>query len=272
MAPCEIEDCEKPRRKRGWCEMHYSRFKAHGDPRASGRRQQAVQCAHPGCDVTPLAKDLCRSHYYAGKRAKAAPRPIMEPAACSVDGCQLSAKARGWCGAHYQRWRRFGDPLHFGAQGDMECTIEGCVRVKNARGFCSVHYYRWMRYGDPLATPVRQTSRPRQFAPRDCLTCGSVFDPGDSSVRIYCGRRCAASRRGGSVNRRAWVERLGERDGWVCHLCGLGVDRNLYWPNVEAGSVDHIIPVVKGGTDAPVNLALSHLTCNVARGARPLLS
>ena len=29
---CSIEGCGKPRRKRGWCEMHYQRWRRYGDP------------------------------------------------------------------------------------------------------------------------------------------------------------------------------------------------------------------------------------------------
>lgn len=29
---CSIEGCGKPRRMRGWCSMHYYRWRAHGDP------------------------------------------------------------------------------------------------------------------------------------------------------------------------------------------------------------------------------------------------
>ena len=29
---CSIEGCEKPSRARGWCDMHYRRWKTHGDP------------------------------------------------------------------------------------------------------------------------------------------------------------------------------------------------------------------------------------------------
>lgn len=32
MAKCAVGDCENDGRTRGWCEMHYTRWKRHGDP------------------------------------------------------------------------------------------------------------------------------------------------------------------------------------------------------------------------------------------------
>lgn len=37
-AQCVIEGCQKPRRQRGWCHMHYERWRVHGDPNGGGRR------------------------------------------------------------------------------------------------------------------------------------------------------------------------------------------------------------------------------------------
>jgi 5-methylcytosine-specific restriction endonuclease McrA len=34
-----------------------------------------------------------------------------------------------------------------------------------------------------------------------------------------------------------------------------------------SATFDHLIPVSDGGTDAPVNLRLAHLSCNSRRGA-----
>jgi hypothetical protein len=56
-----------------------------------------------------------------------------------------------------------------------------------------------------------------------------------------------------------------ERDGWVCQLCHKGVDPTLEWPDPMARSIDHTIPVSKGGPDGPGNVRLTHLHCNLSR-------
>src|SRR5262245_65573175 len=37
MRPCAMPDCSKPAVSRGFCQMHYTRFKRHGDPSVSLR-------------------------------------------------------------------------------------------------------------------------------------------------------------------------------------------------------------------------------------------
>lgn len=273
--------------------MRYSRFKAHGTPHAPGKAKAGSVCVDPECDKKPIAKGQCKTHYYVNRHRRIqtlkgeamafGPQPYSARKTqrrawkenlrkqCSVESCQKFAEVKGYCGAHYQRWRRFNDPQFFPPAVNKACQISGCDRVTNARGLCGPHYYRWQTYGDPIATPIRKTAKTVRKEPRLCDTCGEPFDPGNSTVRKYCGRKCAPKRRGGSVNKRSVVERLGERDGWICHLCKLPVDRSLYWPNGKAGSVDHVIAVYHGGSDEDSNLALSHLTCNTARGYRELI-
>jgi hypothetical protein len=38
-----------------------------------------------------------------------------------------------------------------------------------------------------------------------------------------------------------------------------------FWPHRYAGSVDHVIPTSRGGTDERSNLRLAHVTCNCSR-------
>lgn len=54
------------------------------------------------------------------------------------------------------------------------------------------------------------------------------------------------------------------RDGWVCQLCGEGIDRTLVWdphhPDPRYGSVHHLLGKAFG--DDPAHLVAAHLGCN----------
>lgn len=58
-----------------------------------------------------------------------------------------------------------------------------------------------------------------------------------------------------------------ERDGWVCGLCGDPVDRELVWPDPMSASLDHVVPLSKGGAHTRENSQCAHLVCNVRKGA-----
>ena len=49
----------------------------------------------------------------------------------------------------------------------------------------------------------------------------------------------------------------------VCGICGQPVDFRLKWPDPLSPTIDHIIPVAKGGHPSDINnLQLAHFTCN----------
>lgn len=49
----------------------------------------------------------------------------------------------------------------------------------------------------------------------------------------------------------------------VCGICGRLVDKTLKYPNPMCATVDHIIPLNKGGHPSDLeNLQLAHLFCN----------
>jgi hypothetical protein len=56
-----------------------------------------------------------------------------------------------------------------------------------------------------------------------------------------------------------------KRDNWVCQICGKKVNPKYKWPHPLSASIDHIIPISKGGTHERKNLQLAHLECNLKK-------
>lgn len=56
-----------------------------------------------------------------------------------------------------------------------------------------------------------------------------------------------------------------QRDGWVCGICGRKINKKLKHPNPLSKSINHIIPLSKGGNDSPVNVQAAHLRCNMGK-------
>lgn len=54
---------------------------------------------------------------------------------------------------------------------------------------------------------------------------------------------------------------LFERDKWICRYCGERV-------SIENATFDHLVPISKGGSDAPENLATCCLICNAIKSGK----
>lgn len=108
--------------------------------------------------------------------------------------------------------------------------------------------------------------------------CGTVFlhHPGKRGpVRKYCTLKCLQStynNRRRALLREAFVDpvvpqRIFERDNWTCHICENGINRRLHYMHPYSATVDHIIPLAKGGLHSESNVAAAHRYCNRIKGA-----
>jgi 5-methylcytosine-specific restriction endonuclease McrA len=59
-----------------------------------------------------------------------------------------------------------------------------------------------------------------------------------------------------------------ERDGWTCGICHEPTLRPGSWPHPLSPTLDHAVPLAKGGDHTRANVQCAHLTCNASKGAR----
>lgn len=57
-------------------------------------------------------------------------------------------------------------------------------------------------------------------------------------------------------------ETVFDRDGWRCGICGKKVNRKASPPALDSPTMDHIVPISKGGTHTLDNLQCAHFGCN----------
>lgn len=224
----------------------------------------------------------------------------MPNSTCSIDACDRPVLARTWCSAHYRRWQRTGS-LETTRFITRPCSIGGCEAVAEKRGWCNTHYRRWARGGDPRPdVPLRKVNVPLVDGQKPCSACGLTKPIADFAEYNTC-RSCKkeyqaswASRHPdywltwqranpdklGAIAHRRRAQKLGrdservdrsvvfERDGFICQLCNLPILMAEKFPHPFSPSLDHIIPLNKGGHHLYSNIQAAHFVCNSAKGDR----
>lgn len=173
------------------------------------------------------------------------------------------------------------------------CGAEFRCLKYSAQVGCSNTCFAAMRRGYsrlPMSHPVRvlirksrgaQVKPPRLFVMGGCRRCGNPFtaewqNPTPECQPAYCSRKCGDSdmkdrrnaRKRGAYVAPVYRAQIFARDKWVCQLCGRKVKRGAVAPHPLAPSLDHILPISKGGTHEPANAQLAHFGCNSLKGDR----
>lgn len=58
------------------------------------------------------------------------------------------------------------------------------------------------------------------------------------------------------------------RDKWRCHICRRKLSPNRAHPHPRSATLDHLVPLSKGGGHVPENVATACLYCNVSKSNR----
>lgn len=119
----------------------------------------------------------------------------------------------------------------------------------------------------------------RRLPRRSCDECGAEFRPVATVWNArYCSKGCSwavsqrrrsAWKRGSGMAKDYAFQEIAERDGWTCGLCGEPVDAALMRTSTAERmrpTIDHIVPVSRGGPDIRANVQLAHLSCNASKG------
>lgn len=256
---CSIEGCESRVLARSWCSKHYNRWRNHGDP-----------------EWEPPAK----------------------LSTCSVDGCESATKARGYCSHHVERFYRYGDaeaipPRISRAQAAIETGESDCIycnrrlpldrfhkdkrRLTGHKWYCKDCNHRfnaeWVdRNRDSVnaAKRKRRAARSDDVRARDLQTVTDWKKKNPDAVRRSNERRRALKL--GCAVGEVDEQEVWSRSGGRCAICAHELSRDTPWPDERFASLDHIVPLAKGGTHETSNLQYACLVCNLRKGTRPMTS
>lgn len=245
-------------------------------------------CGVPGCEKQATVRRMCPMHYQRVRKYGDAQRERQPPRkrgqkVCKIDGCEKYVTGFGWCSKHYTRWIRYQDPV-YRLPGEVVDGKRVCPRCRIDTPL-NEYYRPDASYCVVCTRLIRNARRPRdkdRFRrwPASCAGCGMTFTA-NQKRRKYCSRDCGEKYRNRDnwkhvVKRRArtrevfdeMVDRreIFHRDNWICQLCGLGIDPALTAPNLWSASLDHIIPLARGGRHSRANTQASHAICNSRKG------
>jgi 5-methylcytosine-specific restriction endonuclease McrA len=194
-----------------------------------------------------------------------------------------------------RREHRKGEARRWDCRQGTPCTWCGKPRGKSRRPVCaSCLKPRTLadcrRCGQPFwpwangasharkfcCRPKRQPKAPTIRQPAACIWCVAPFVPLNTrqvACSTTCRQRYESKRRKlrlrGLTTQVVSAKQLYKRGDGLCKLCGLQVDPSLAYPHPMAMTVDHIVPISKGGTQDDANLQLAHSRCNTSKGNRP---
>lgn len=131
-----------------------------------------------------------------------------------------------------------------------------------------------------------EQERKRQERIHECPVCGSITDRPK-----YCSKECAKTAqnqlheharrikiKNNLVDKDITLPSLYKRDGGVCYICGqkcLYDDFTVVNGTTICGdwypSIDHVVPLAKGGEHSWKNVKLAHRRCNYLKSDQPLI-
>lgn len=209
-------------------------------------------CKWTGCEQKVWAKGYCHSHYNTARSAG-----LVEFSVCSEQGCEKPVHGHGLCQNHYMRARRKKTIPH------KDCVIEGCKRAAESNGVCVAHHFRIAKFGDPnfrkRVGNGEQTLERMRATRKKCQENYRATPHGKLRQSVKSAKRrlrdgsrfCSLTREQSAI---LWAQTH-------CSICG-------HQMTDDDKSLDHKIPLARGGSNDFDNLQMAHLICNQRKNAR----
>lgn len=241
---CAVDGCKGMLLARGWCGTHYSRWRRTGSLSLRSVENVCEHCeasfTSPRAHNRKFCSSRCGSLWYTARSIRiSAEKRSRTIKTCPICDRQFSPEKdlkQKYCSKKCLR-------VATRDTSSKSCSELDCIRPVRARGLCSMHYKRFMRangaawesdseWSDRRRSNYHKRRALKRKLPADDIRPLDVF----------------------------------ERDGWVCGICAAPVDRDLQWPDELSASLDHVVPLSRGGHHVLSNVQLAHLGCNVRKG------
>lgn len=181
-----------------------------------------------------------------------------------------------WCKLCYKEWHieRYKAEAEIETKKCKNCSHFFTMKIRKKTNFCSRNCKDLHRRKQDKLKRIASKQE------RTCLHCAKVITQERRSDAMFCSNDCNSKahqlqrklrNRANEEGKRGYLRtEICKRDGWICQICKEPVEKTAHHPNPLAPSLDHIIPVSKGGSSDPSNLQLTHLRCNLKRGNKAL--
>ena len=134
---------------------------------------------------------------------------------------------------------------------------------------------------DEYLDSLKNKNKPILFYP--CKECGRAFE--SKWGKQFCSTKCKnrwrnhlaevkksnrtkIAKKNGKYDNSISLEKLFARDKGICYICGKHLDLNAYYNYPSAPTIEHVIPIIKGGTHTWDNVKLACRQCNSKKGSK----
>ena len=143
---CQVDGCNKPMRRNGYCERHAMQVTRRGKIIETYMDRPLVVCNIKWCRGKIYKNALCKKHF--NQIMEYGKIQEEEKKICCVDWCDVSVHYGDYCSRHGMQMRRNGKIIEtYIDRPTRICKVDGCEQPHSSNGYCSKHSMQVLYYG-----------------------------------------------------------------------------------------------------------------------------